>query len=171
MKKISPLFMSGLIALCFSFSAFAQPPLQDLNQLELMKQFIGTWKTEIGEDSVLIWEVVLFGKAFEEIGYWQANGETYNTLKGLWGYSKTHKCIVHDFMFPGGKIIRDFGEFVSEKKMVGERYSDEKLGHANNSWEIHIISPDKFKGISKNRGAKYSWDDAKVTEYTYIRVK
>jgi len=171
MKTIGTLFMSGIIALCFSFNAFAQSSQQYPNQLELMGQFIGTWKTEFAEDSVIIFEIIPFGDAYEDITYYQANGETYLTIKGFWGYSRKHDCIVHDFITPDGKLWRDFTQFVSEKKSFGERYSDEKLGHAIMSSETHLINPDKFKIIFKYRGSEYTWDNAKVSEYNYIRVK
>ena len=50
MKKIMTLCISGFIALGFSMSLNAQSSEQDLDQVELMKQLIGTWEVESGVD-------------------------------------------------------------------------------------------------------------------------
>ena len=161
-----------LIALFFSMSLQAQSTQQDLDQVELMKQFIGTWTEETGEDTTTVWEVIPFGEGYEDIIYWQAKGETYATAgKGLWGFSEKYQCFVHDFMYPDGSIDRDFAEFVSDKKMIGERFLDAKLGHASESYEINLITPDKYKWVHKWRGNNETWDDAVVTEYIFTRVK
>jgi hypothetical protein len=42
----------------------AQTAQPKLNQVELMKQFLGTWQANAGIDTVEVWEFQQFGKAF-----------------------------------------------------------------------------------------------------------
>ena len=89
MNKIATLFLSGLIAICFSLSTTAQSPQQDLDQVELLKQFIGTWTEETDRDTTILWEVSPFGKGYDDICYWQAKGETFAiSTKGFIGFTK-----------------------------------------------------------------------------------
>ena len=69
MKKFYVLFISGLIALCFSFSAAAQSSQQDLDQAELMKQFIGTWGLDRSEDKTSLTEIIPSDQGYEIITY------------------------------------------------------------------------------------------------------
>jgi hypothetical protein len=68
MKKIIfPMLALSLIVLCSSISLNAQSSEQELDQVELMKQFIGTWVAETGKDSTVVWEAIPMGKGYEHI--------------------------------------------------------------------------------------------------------
>ena len=171
MKKIIFSFLAlWLIALSFSMSLHAQSSEQDLDQAELMKQFIGTWTTETGEDTTLIWEVIPSNKGYEVNASWQAKGETYSTTKGILGFAHSKQLVNWYHLWPSGGIARDLGKFVSDKKMIMERYWVEPK-HVTASAEFEFIAPDKYKAIFKWRGSSETWDDAVVTEYIYTRVK
>ena len=72
-------------------------------------------------------------------------------------------------LWDNGMVARDFGEFVSDKKMIMERFNAAHT-HASTSLEITFITSDKFNVIAKQRGNSETWDDAVVNEFTYIRV-
>lgn len=60
-------FLIAFIAVFLLFSTNriqAQTPQPKLNQIELMKQFLGTWQANAGIDTVEVWEFQQFGKAF-----------------------------------------------------------------------------------------------------------
>ena len=62
---------------------------KELNQVELMKKWIGTWKNEIGQDSTVISEFIPIGKGGLE-GYQNSflKGKIVSEEKNLWGYDK-----------------------------------------------------------------------------------
>ena len=62
------------------------------------------------------------------------------------------------------------GEFVTEDKFVTEQYS---FDHSRifSKWEVIFLTPDKFKTIVKRMGEDGTWDNPKVEEYIYTRVK
>ena len=171
MKKIIFSFLAlSLIALCFSMNLQAQSSEQDLDQAELMKQFIGTWTTETGVDSTALWEVIPNNKGYEHNSYWQAKGETYRTAKGLMGFTWKKQTVINSILWPSGTLTRGKGKFVSDKKMKWERFNDEQ-NHVIAKFETNFITPDKWNMIFKWRGMKETWDDAVVTETIYTRVK
>ena len=171
MKKIIlSLLVLPLFALCCSMSLNAQSSENDLDQAELMKQAIGKWITETGEDSTYIWEVIPNNKGYVHNSYWQANGETYRTAIGLFGFTWKNRTVINSVLWPSGMITRDVGKFVSDTKMKWERFNDEH-NHVIANFEVHFTTPDEWKMIFRWRGMKETWDDAVVTETIYTRVK
>ena len=171
MKKIIfPMLVLPLMALCFSMTLNAQSSQQDLDQVELMKQFIGTWTTETGVDSTALWEIIPSDKGYVDNVYWKTKGETYSTGKGIIGFTWEYQTVNMYALSQDGYLSRDMGKFVTDKKMMWERFTaDHKQVLA--SWELNFITPDKFTLIFKYRGMEQTWDDAEVTEYNFTRVK
>ncbi len=171
MKKIIVLFFAlPFIALCFCITLQAQSSETDLDQVELMKQFIGKWILETGEDSTAIWEIIPNNKGYVHNVQWQAKGETYRTATGIYGFTGQNKTVINSVLWTNGVITLDMGKFVSDKKMKCERYNLAH-NHVTGDYEIYFTTPDDFKVISKWRGMNETWDDAEVTEYIYTRVK
>ena len=171
MKKISALFIAGLITLCFSMSLHAQSSENSLDQAELMKQFVGTWTHEIDEDSIRLWKVTPYGLGYEMFWNLKIKGESSYTRKGIAGFTAKYQKVN---WFSLGKVdiwpYRRLGEFVTEDKLVMEYYN---FDHSKivGKWEVIFVTPDKFKTTTKRRGKSGTWDDAVVSEYIYTRVK
>ena len=171
MKKIIfPMLVLPLMALCFSMTLNAQSSETDLDQVELMKQFIGKWICETGEDSTAIWEIIPSNAGYQINYSRQADGETYLTSQGIMGFARSKQLVNWYHLLTGGGIYRDVGKFVSDKKIIMERYAIEP-NHVMASFEIYFQTPDKFKWIHKKRGMKETWDDAVIIEIAYTRVK
>jgi hypothetical protein len=73
----------------------AQTTQTQLNQLELIKQFIGTWTAEMGKDTTLFCEYKLFGTGMEDYYKAVTKGEIFLSEKGLWGYDKENDKNIH----------------------------------------------------------------------------
>jgi hypothetical protein len=171
MKKISALFMSGLIALCFSVSTAAQSSQQDLDQAELMKQFIGTWKVELNEDREELFKITPYGKGYEIFINRKAKGESLATFKGIACFTAENRKVNWFILDPKTGIpSRYLGEFVTEDKLVMEQYN---YDHSRifSKWEVNFLTQNKFKAIVKRRGEEGTWDNPKVGEHIYTRVK
>ncbi|MCX6226522.1 MAG: hypothetical protein NTV01_17530, partial [Bacteroidia bacterium] len=65
-----------------------QPYKAPLNQVELLKKFIGAWQCELGEDTILIAENVPFGTGMIGTSHISANGKNLDSVKQLFGYDK-----------------------------------------------------------------------------------
>jgi hypothetical protein len=66
----------------------AQTTLTKLDQVELMKQFVGYWKCDIAEDTTRFWDVKSFGTGLECYLKVVTKGKVIMEAKRLWGYDK-----------------------------------------------------------------------------------
>jgi hypothetical protein len=77
----------------------AQQPENKLNQVELMKQFIGSWKCELGKDTIIIGDNMAFGTGLVCNSQIIVKGRIINSVKQLYGYdSKIDKFIVAELI-------------------------------------------------------------------------
>ena len=67
---------------------FGQKTDNRLNQVELMKQFTGSWKCELGKDTIIIGDNVAFGTGLVCNSQIIVKGKIINTVKQLYGYDK-----------------------------------------------------------------------------------
>ena len=169
-KTIFSMLALSLITLCFSISVNAQSPETDLDQAELMKQFVGSWIAETGEDSTVIWENIPFAKGYEYILYWQAKEESYETDKGIIGFNWENQTVDMCTLWSDGWVTVDIGKFVSDEKIMWERFAPGHK-HVLASMEFNFITPDKYTMIFKNRGMEETWDNATVLEWIWTKVK
>jgi hypothetical protein len=66
----------------------AQPKLDKLDQVELMKQFLGNWKGELGKDTFLISENKSFGTGMVSIARIITKDTCLDSIRHLYGYDK-----------------------------------------------------------------------------------
>ena len=102
----------------------AQTTQNKLNQVELMKHFIGSWTCTTGKDTTALWEFKPFGTGMECNVKYTTKGQVFRELKSLYGYDrKTDK-----FIAPGivkGMDMEIFAIwFLEEKKYEIIYYSD-----------------------------------------------
>ncbi|MGD0754764.1 MAG: hypothetical protein ABR927_06850 [Bacteroidales bacterium] len=63
MKKFCLTIAIAVFLLICSNGVQAQNTQTALNQVELMKQFLGSWQATVGKDTVEVWEAQLYGNA------------------------------------------------------------------------------------------------------------
>ena len=95
MKKIYTITMVVLLVMLFTNSINAQSTQTGLNQVELMKQFIGTWKNDTNKDTVYTAEFKPYGNSGMEFSLKSVTqGKIWLEIKELWGYDKKNNNIV-----------------------------------------------------------------------------
>ena len=114
----------SLIALCFSMSLHAQSSQQDLDQVELMKQFIGRWKAEMGKDTIAIAEYKPYGTGIDGYIKIETKGETIMEGRQLFGYDKKTDKIIQAELYKGSDIILWAGWFTSKDMFIGVPLDD-----------------------------------------------
>jgi len=122
----------------------AQNTQTQLNQVELMKQFIGIWKAEMGKDTIFIMEGKTFGKGLEF--YWKTDtkGKIISEGKSIMGYDKINNRIIEPQIWDSSpNIILWSGLFTSSNKyeaiLLKDIANPEK---ATLKWEYEFKSPD-----------------------------
>ena len=136
-----------------------------LNQVELHKQFIGSWKCNLAKDTTVFWDIKSYGSGFESYHKNVTKGKIVLEGKLLWGYDNN---LDKYFMY---QMIKDVDNlsysswFKSNNKCAMFSYNDISNPEiASTKWEFEFKSPDLFiqTEIKNNTPVKV---------YTYTRVK
>jgi hypothetical protein len=99
MKAILRIVIFGIIISTAIIAIKAQTPQNKPNQVSLMKQFIGTWKGELGRDTFLISENKPFGTGMVSIGRIITKDMCLDSIRHLYGYDKkTDKFILAELI-------------------------------------------------------------------------
>ena len=140
-------------------------PSKELNQVELMKQFLGSWKYDIAKDTTFFWDTKSYGTGVECNFKIATKGKIISEGKHLIGYDKQVDKFILSILTKGlGTEILSFW-FTSKSKFHVIPYSyisnPEKA-----SWKIEgdFLSPDIFTETT-------ILDNKSVKTDTYTRIK
>jgi hypothetical protein len=164
MKKISAIVCVILILNGFYF-AQSQDPHTKLNQAELLKQFEGNWRCEIGKDTTAFWDMNPYGSGFEASLKYDTKGNIVKEGKGLYGYDKSIDKIVEAGITKGKDIGVYVMWFITESKFVLIPFGDlANPGRASFRMEGEFRFPDILieKDIRENKVVKTkTWKNSK----------
>jgi hypothetical protein len=105
-------------------SAQAQTTQTKLDQIELMKQFIGNWKCEYAKDTTRFWDVKSYGTGLECSLKVITKGKVVLEAKRLWGYDKRIDKYI-GLELTKGRDMRIYAQwFTSNYKGEAILYSD-----------------------------------------------
>src|SRR5512139_3964173 len=106
-----------LLAVMFVFNmANAQITDSLLNQVELMKHFIGFWKADYAKDTVAFWDAKSYGTGLECNYKFVSKGNIIKEGKQLWGYDTKIDKFVATSLPKGMDIEIDAYWFTSENR-------------------------------------------------------
>jgi hypothetical protein len=100
--KAIPIF--GFILLNLNW-IHAQTTETKLDQVKLMKQFLGTWKFELGTDTFLISENIPFGAGMISSGQIVTKEKCLDSIKQLYGYDKKMDKFIVAELFKSSPIV------------------------------------------------------------------
>jgi len=116
----------------------AQSIEKKLDQVDLMKKFVGHWKCELGKDTVIIGDNIVFGNGLVCNSQVIANGKIINSVKQLYGYDKKIDKFIVAELIESSPVI----------EICTSWFTSQKTG------ELVVINPDnapyKFKFEFKN---------------------
>jgi hypothetical protein len=165
MKKICLNAMIAVSLLICSNGLQAQTTPTKLNQIELMKQFCGSWKIDFNKDTTSIWHMNSYGTGLEVNYILAAKGKTYLEAKQLWGYDKKIDKYIVVQMIKGMGIEFYALWFTSNNKYIMLPYIDiSNPEKASVKWEAEFKSPDVCVET-------YSVNNKPIKTYSIIRVK
>ena len=167
-KTISLLVCFSLLS-CLSLHLNAQSAEEELNQLELLKKFIGTWEAEIGEDSTVVLIITTTNHGLKILQEDKVDGETYLSYNGIFGVSNDQKSIIASAVAPNGTMILDIGKFVDKDTYVVERYFGNTT-HSSNMLEWKFITDDSFAIRAIWRGNGITWPDDWEEWFTFRKI-
>jgi hypothetical protein len=135
--------MIAIFLLFCSFGIQAQTNDPKLNQMELMKQFLGSWNCDVAKDTICCWDIKSFGTGVDGYFKYVTKGKIVTEGKELWGYDKTTDKFILSEMIKGVDIALYVTWFSSKNKCVMFPYSDiSNSERATSKWEVEFTSPD-----------------------------
>jgi hypothetical protein len=120
MKKLSFISVILVLLLFVSNGIQAQNVASNLDQLKLMEQWLGTWQQDIGKDTVEIWEVQLYEKAFISTGHILVKGKKSFDFAEDWSFSHKLGKFKGYLLWADGSYSTWIGSFTTEKKLSGD---------------------------------------------------
>jgi hypothetical protein len=144
MKTLLYIIMISLILLCPVLRTNAQTSKVELNQIELIRQFAGTWKSEIGKDTTVIGVNTQFGSGLDCISQILTKGKVLESVKQLYGYDmKNDKFIIAELIKSSPVIELCATWFTSEHSGEMVLYQDiSNPEKAVFKWRFEFKSPD-----------------------------
>ena len=129
----------------------AQSTDAKLNQVELMKQFVGIWQGKAGKDTVVIWECQQYGNAFVSTIRRLVNKKESFLLSENWVFSPREGKFIGFTMLPSGNYMTWISSFITEKKWTGDyllKYNtDEVIG----KFELTLDTPTEIIATTFNK--------------------
>jgi len=158
-------FLPTMIVAFLMLSAYSAQAQTNLNQTELMKQIIGSWKGDLGKDTSALWEVKSVGTGLESDYKVVTKGKMVTETKQLYGYDKKIDKYLGANLVNGMDIEIWAGWFTANNKFVFIPYSDiANPQKASIKIEGEFKSPDVYKETYINNGKPIRTD-------TYTRTK
>ena len=157
--------MIAVFLLLCSYGTQAQTNDAKLDQIDLMKQFLGSWKYDVTKDTICYWDIKSFGTGVEGYFKYVTKGKIVTEGKELWGYDKTTDKFILSEMIKGVDIALYVTWFSSKNKCVMFPYSGiSNSERATSKWEVEFTSPDVLVETTFENNIPVKID-------TYTRVK
>jgi hypothetical protein len=165
MKKLSFVTMIFVFLLLITNGIQGQTAQTKLNQVELMKQWIGTWQGEAGKDTIFGWECKAFGKGVVANQYQIVKGNKTDIAVQCIGYDDRDDKIKGLTLYQNTDFVTFVGMYTTEKlfKMDGlDTFKPEIVWFRN---ELEFKSP----SLMIVRG--FNPEGVKTGEWVYTKVK
>ena len=164
MKKIYSTIGIAVFILICSTGMQAQTTQTKLNQVELMKQFIGTWQSNVGKDSVDVREWQNYGKAYLMIQYKLVKGQKGSQGICNIGFDPEEGNFKGFKIGLDGKYVDWIGLFTSEKVFTIYGTKNFKSGPYG-KYTFAFESPDIYTTTNYNKDGVIIW----VHKFTKVK--
>jgi hypothetical protein len=154
-----------LLLLCISIMQ-AQTPTMKIDQVDFMQNFIGSWKAEAGKDTIMVFEVIPYGKGSEREFTLSTKGKVISSAKMLFGYDEENDKIIEAVIYKSSpNLMINVWWATSQNKSEGVPLEDiSNPENANLKMKCVLISPDEFI-------LTHTLNNKVVGEWTFIREK
>jgi hypothetical protein len=144
MKTFRFTLMMVAFFLIYTHTLLPQTTQEKLNQMELMKQWVGTWKGDIGKDTIFICECKPFNKGFELYLRNEVNGEVIVDWKTLVGYDKKNDKLIEALIFGDNQEMQLLSMWFSSPNKCEEIFLEDSAApeKAVYKWIFEFQTPD-----------------------------
>jgi hypothetical protein len=165
MKKLSSTTLIFVFLLFLSNGIHAQATQTKLNQVELAKQFLGTWQSNTGKDTIQMWEGKLYGKAVIINVYMVIKGNKSDSYMSCFGYDDRDDKLKGYNLMTNADFGTWIGVFTTDKIFKGDGLDSFKPETILWKAEFEFKTPTEV--IIKNFNAK----GEKTGEWIHKKIK
>ena len=143
-----------IVSVCMLFSIYgieAQTPQTKLNQVELMKQFVGTWKNDVGKDTIDIWDCQQHENAFVSTIHRLIHKKESFLLSENWVFSPREEKFIGFTMLPSGNYMTWISSFIDENKWTGDYLFNYNTDEVIGKFELTLDTPTEITVTTFNK--------------------
>ena len=143
----------------------AQTAQANLNQMELIKQFLGTWKCDLDKDTVMMWECNPYGGIHTTAVSMIIKGKKSDLYLNNAGFDKRDGKFKGILLYPNGDYYTWIGMFTTEKKL--------SVAIVDNLNPEKVLAKYEFVFLTSTSRTmtQFTAEGAKVKDYQYNKVK
>ncbi len=143
----------------------AQTSQANLNQMELIKQFLGTWKCDLDKDTVEMWECNPYGGIHTTAVSLMIKGKKSDLYLNNAGFDKRDGKFKGLLLYPNGDYYTWIGMFTGDKKLSVDILDNLNPEKVLAKFEFVFLTP------ASRTMTRFTAEGAKVKEYKYNKVK
>lgn len=120
----------AVFLLVCSMGILAQTAQTQLNQLELMKQSLGTWQAPVGKDTVEVWDYQQYGKTFVINVFYIIKGQKAPLYINNLGFDSEGNKFKGYVLYSDGNYLTWIGLFKTQNKFfvdIVDHFNPEKI--------------------------------------------
>jgi hypothetical protein len=158
--------MIALFILCCTNGIQAQTTQGKLNQVELLKQFNGTWKTDITIDTITTIECNPYGNGQDMYMKTETNGKITSEARALIGYDKERDILIEAYMMKNNPEVYLYARWFISQNTLQEIYLKDISNpeQAIYKWTLELLSSNSFI-VTKTE------NNIPIGKYTFYRKK
>ena len=143
----------------------AQTAQANLNQMELIKQFLGTWKCDLDKDTVEMWECNPYGGIHTTAVSMIIKGKKSDLYLNNAGFDKRDGKFKGILLYPNGDYYTWIGMFTTEKKL--------SVAIVDNLNPEKVLAKYEFVFLTSTSRTmtQFTAEGVKVKDYQYNKVK
>ena len=153
-----------IFVLFSSIGILAQTKQLKLNQLELYKQYLGTWQAEIGADSVEVRECREYGLSFVIDVYQVIKGKKIPMYINNISFDSNEGKFKGFLLYPNGGYFTWIGQFTKNEYFSGKIVFNFMPDVAWSDFHSSFVSPTEFTCTNFNQQGQLT------TEMKFIKV-
>jgi hypothetical protein len=165
MRKSCLTIATALFLFFSSNGIYAQNVSSNLDQSKLILQFLGKWQRDVGKDTVEVWDMQLYGKAFTSNVSLLIKGKNYPVRMEHSAYVPEENRFRAFQIYYNGGYLTWIGYFTSEKKFSVNFMENFDQSNILINYELVFETPNKFTMT------QFTKDGVKVMEFKYTKVK
>jgi hypothetical protein len=146
MKTFCLTRMIVVFLLIYSNGIWAQTTQTKLDHVELIKQFLGTWKTDINKDTITTIECKSYGNGQDNYIKTETNGKITWDARSLVGYDKKKDVLIEVQIMKDSPDVYLYARWFTSAKTLQEILLEDISNpeKAIYKWTFELTSPDLF---------------------------